>query len=631
MPSVLIGGAKVNISGNSAEFEKSMRKVSTLFDKQTKELDRHRKRLARTNKAYAAVGKSLKSIAGIAVGAALAGLAKANLDNAKATAEWGSNLVKVSDRLAVLPSELFALQSAFEDDNVAIQTTNQNLTALSRRFASDAPAMRRAADKVGISLKEWDATGGDLAKLLPIISKAMQGTATQAAKLNFLQEAGSTSARKFLTTLQRANFDQIVEGYRSTNSELDKTAKKLEDLDQLFTNIERREKLAIADTISKNIKGYERFAKRLSDIKVEFIEIQGVMGTLLERLDAASEKAKIVGNAQVLARGGDIEGALKITQGNKDTSKSPLEVKIKYEAPPVHVISDPIEEFLTKSAASVDGRSFLKTGKYWERIGEESADAAREAGEKSAKAWNDAIDRIFTNTDQRMMDDSLMVGVDRIIKATLDKQKQAKEEAKKYEEQYALWVEETQKRIADSSIAQIERQEQAMEDFVNSVQIDLFDMEKTFKNVLNRMATELTNFAITGKSDFFSGIGDFLGGLFGGGGGLFGRNDRSPGTPHLSGGGYLRAGQAAYVGEFGKEKIIPMVNSQVIPNNRLGESVSNTINMSFNINGGDEAGVERALYRLTPILQEAVMKNLMKNGSLNTEFRGMLGRAAERR
>ena len=634
MASTLIGGARVNLSAKDAEFQRAMKRAGAAFDKQERELKRLRKQTARTNKAYAAMGKSLKTIVGIGVGAALAGLAKANLDSAKATAEWGSNLVKVSDRLAVMPSQLFALQSAFEDDNIAIQTTNQNLTALSRRFASDAPAMRRAADKVGISLKEWDKTGGDLAKLLPIISEAMRGTATQAEKLNFLQEAGSTSARKFLTTLQRSNFDEIVKGYQSANSELDKTAKKLEALDQLFTDIERREKLAIADTITANLQGYERFAKLLSDIKVYFVNIAANIGKALDRLDKAAERGRQLEEARSEGGARDTRNRQRAyAQGASLADRTNLSdyetiPALNYPAIPEHVYTE-IERFKEISESTVK-QGALKTGEYWKRIAEQSAKDSKEAAEKAAKAWNETIDRVFGNTDKRMMDDNLFVGVDRIIKAQIDKQREAREEAKRYEEQYAQWYENTQMRIAEASISQIERQKQAMDDFINGVQIDLFDMEATFKSVLNRMANELTKFATTGESDFFSAIGKFLGGLTGGGG-LFGRNSTSPGIPHRQSGGGVRAGQPTWVGEAGKELIVPARDGYVIPNHRLNDGGSgNSFVMNFNINGGDERGVESALYRSAPIIQDMVMKAINRKMTNNTEFRANVRRGAQR-
>ena len=607
MPSVKLGGARIDISGKSTEFEKAMKKASALFEKQERQIAKHRKQLARSNKAYATMAKNLKAIAGVAVGVALGALAKANIENAKTTAEWGSNLVKVSDRLDVLPSQLFAIQAAFEDDNIAITTTNQNLTALSRRFASDAPAMRKAAEKVGISLKEWDKTGGDLAKLLPIISKAMAGTATQAEKLNFLQEAGSTSARKFLTTLQRQNFDSIVEGYRSANTQLDQTAKKLEALDQLFTDIERREMLAVADVITDNIERYERFAQFVSDIKVAFISIAGTIGTVLEELDKKLAKAEKFGNKHVAISNRDFMSGID----DEGTSEKPLEIKInsnpRYGSSP----RVPLPPMIT--------------GKEWKRMEEEGKKAA-EKQKKLLDGMREYQEQVWSGIAERA-GAAMKDRFDRENEAILE----GIEKRKHYEEQYAKWVEETQMRIAEANIEQIERQEQAMEDFVNSIQVDLFDLEQTFKNVLNRMAEHLIEFAITGKSDFISGLVDFFGGLLGGGGGY-----SSPGNPHIdrkSSGGRIYAGERVRVGELGAEEIVPLRDGYVIPNHQLrsgGMSGGNNVTTNFTIIGGDERGVETALRRNAPKIERAIMANIMDKAAKNTAFRGTIARAPAR-
>ena len=282
---VRIGGARVDLTGRDAEFQKVMRSAAQQFRRQQMELRKTRRQAKLYNSTLGALKGRLVAVASVAGVGALASSIKAA---ATETAAWGSDLQKVSQRLGTTAEELHAIESAFEDDNVAITTTRQNLTALSRRFAADAPKMREAAEAVGISLAEWDATGGDLAQLLPIISRAMAGNATQAAKLNFLQEAGSTSARKFLTTLQRGEtvWNETTALYRENARGLDEATRKLEEFDQALTDIQRGNQLALAKTFSENTDDFASFLTWVNGFKQAAIELGAALGKVHSGLKA---------------------------------------------------------------------------------------------------------------------------------------------------------------------------------------------------------------------------------------------------------------------------------------------------------------------------------------------------------
>ena len=291
----LLGGARINLSGESQSLERAMRRASDTFNRQERELKRLRAQAARTNKTWAVLVKNLKAVVGIGVAAALAGYARGGLQAARVTADWGASLSEVADRLGTVPSHLYAVRSAFEDDGVAISITDQNLTALSRRFAANAPKLREHAEKIGISWEKWRATGGDLAALIPIISEAMRGTATQAEKLAFLQEAGSTSARKWATALQRADFDALVEGYKRQNSGLDETSKKLKDLSQVYLDVERENKLILAETIAENAEGYAAWAKFLATVEAAGVRLASALGSLVSGVQTLREEVRKAG------------------------------------------------------------------------------------------------------------------------------------------------------------------------------------------------------------------------------------------------------------------------------------------------------------------------------------------------
>ena len=319
----LLGGARINISGESQSLERAMRRASDTFNRQERELKRLRAQAARTNRTWGFLVKNLKAVVGIGTAVALAGMAKSGAAAARTTADWGANLAEVAARLGTIPSHLYAIRAAFEDDGVAISTTDQNLTALSRRFAANAPKLREHAEKIGISWAEWRATGGDLAKLIPVIATAMAGAASQADKLAFLQEAGSTSARKWATALQRADFNTLVDGYQRQNKVLDDTSKRLKDLSQIYTDIDRDKQLVLADTVAKNAEAYASWNRLLAELESRAVEAAAGIGLLHAEMEKVLEQARKdaarSNNVQALARGGHIDAALK-AQGRKTLS-----------------------------------------------------------------------------------------------------------------------------------------------------------------------------------------------------------------------------------------------------------------------------------------------------------------------
>ena len=282
MASVRIGGARVDITGQSASLEKAMRKASSAFDRQEKELRRLRSRAQSVNRVYATMRNRLNAVATAAVALGTGVLANFAVNAINNTANWGSELYKVGLRLDLMPSQLYAIQNAFEDNNVAVSLTNQFLTALTRRFASNSQAMRRAAQAVGIDLQEWDSTLGNTLELVLLIERAMGGAASQAAKLNFLQEAGSTAGRPLLTGFQRG---AVSAGLGIADPSIDRMAQILDEYAQLQTDIAREQKEEIAKAVVQNIDGYTRFSQAVSDFQVGAIKFAAWAGRLLSTWD----------------------------------------------------------------------------------------------------------------------------------------------------------------------------------------------------------------------------------------------------------------------------------------------------------------------------------------------------------
>ena len=684
--SVNIGGAKVTLSGDSAELEKALGKVSTAFQKQELALQKAQRRADRTGKSFAALTKHAKAFAGIAIGAAVAGFSAAGFRAADASAKFGASLAEVSMRLGVLPSQLYAIRNAFEDDGVAIAKTDQNLTALSRRFAANAPKLRETAEKVGIAWHEWRETGGDLAKLMPIIAEAMAGTATQAEKLNFLQEAGSSSARVWLTALQRADFSKLTGQYREQAKSLDVVAGKLKDYDQVITNVARAEQLQAAEAVAKNTEAYGHFALLMSDLKLKAIEAASFIGKLYghmkQLLDYAAEEARKHGNVEAVARGGDTRGA-RLLQSEEDAKKlarayrrakddlNDLQAAQRAGLPniwesdidravekvdelaaawrrltetagkgpqliaPRHVEADVVGK---ADAAMPEGYE-APSGDWsrWARYGaavEKATEIAKEGAEERAQAAETAAER-----EKRALEaaaNSMEHYQAQVWAAIANRQAEAQEIAEaEIREAHEKGIEDRKRQEEEYA----EWYEQMLADRIEAVRAAKEAEREAVDEFIDRIKIDMEDFSNTFKSLIaelirevarlaLTGQSEALSGLWsliGGGGGYV-----SPGNPHRQYGGPVQAGRAYVVGEAGPELFVAGASGFVTPNDRLAAmgGGGTTVNFSPIIQGApDPAAIRTQLDAAFPEFARRVRAMDLRDGRRNSRYRGVLAKA----
>jgi len=134
-------------------------------------------------------------------------------------------------------------------------------------------------------------------------------------------------------------------------------------------------------------------------------------------------------------------------------------------------------------------------------------------------------------------------------------------------------------------------------------------------NVLNQLKRKLVEVAIQRA---VSGIGNFiggaLGGIFGGGGGSTNQFiGRASADAFRANGGPVSAGGAFVVGEKGPELLqMGSRGGNIIPNNQLGGSTTNIVNVSVDASGSTVSGNTPDAQQLGNLIGAAIQERLIK-------------------
>ena len=133
-------------------------------------------------------------------------------------------------------------------------------------------------------------------------------------------------------------------------------------------------------------------------------------------------------------------------------------------------------------------------------------------------------------------------------------------------------------------------------------------------NVLNQLKRKLVEVAIQRA---VSGIGNFiggaLGGIFGGGGSTNQFIGRASADAFRANGGPVSAGGAFVVGEKGPELLqMGSRGGNIIPNNQLGGSTTNIVNVSVDASGSTVSGNTPDAQQLGNLIGAAIQERLIK-------------------
>ena len=305
MPNTInVGGIRGTISAEDTKFQAAAKRTAGAWKKQRDEMRRTQRRAQQLNRTF---GRLRSGLAGLAAGAGFAALAQSTAKASREMANYGSGLVEVSQRLGTTVEDLQVLRRVFEGDGVAAQKFDQIMTALVRRFSANSPTLQKAIQKVGISLDEWYATGGDIAKLLPLIAKGMAQSTSQADRLNLAQEAFSASGRAAAVILQQgpAAMARNADAMRELGIVTQGEAQALKDYGQELANLRTKELTAQAKSIAGNTQLYLDQQTAISNVKIAFSEMLQALTPVLKALVGIWETMKLIAPGRAAKAAGD--------------------------------------------------------------------------------------------------------------------------------------------------------------------------------------------------------------------------------------------------------------------------------------------------------------------------------------
>ena len=189
MATTRLGGARIDITGQSTSLEKAMRRAAAAYDKQEKDLQRLRKQAQRTNKAYRDLGGGVKGLATAALGGLgvvsaiktvaqfeqavanlgaitgatgkdLAALEKASLDLASTSTYTGS---EVADAFKLVAS---AKPDLLESTEALTEVTDATLTLAEAAGIQ----LTEAATAVGATLNQFALASSEAGRVVNVLA-----------------------------------------------------------------------------------------------------------------------------------------------------------------------------------------------------------------------------------------------------------------------------------------------------------------------------------------------------------------------------------------------------------------------------------------------------------------------------
>ena len=210
----LLAGARVNITGQSAELEKAMAKAAKAFDVQEKKMRRLQAQARRTNKAYAMLASQAKGIAAIGLGAVGLGSTISTIvkfeqslaDLSAITGATGKDLEylsKASLRLGATSSysanevaDAFKLVASAKPDLLAnVKALDEVTGAVLKLAEASGIDLETAANAVGGTLNQFGLAASEAERVVNLLAAGSKfGAASVAEIAASMKEFGVTAA-----------------------------------------------------------------------------------------------------------------------------------------------------------------------------------------------------------------------------------------------------------------------------------------------------------------------------------------------------------------------------------------------------------------------------------------------------
>ena len=687
MATTRLGGARIDLTGQSASLEKAMARASKAFDKQERDLKRLRKQAQRANKAHAALNKTVGALAGVVgVGAIAAGL-KAAVQDATA---FSTKLVEGARNTGLLETRLEAIAHVFAQDGIGFQATTTALATFQKRISEVGDGLAtytRSFDKLGLSYER-------LRKLTPeeqfyTLVEAIAAVEDQTIRQQAAQDLLGRAGKQLVGTIV-----QLRGGWRGAVDDADALTKATAEMHRTnkgltgeLERLEQKQRDLAVQFSAENAKGILFWASAWTDLKIAALGAAGAVGDFLafvtgfgsadgaksigeidaeiRKLTASIQKAQAAGVHLLPSTAGRAHPI--VVQYARDNARLEVLKKRRNElllsAPDMgHVDREPIGTAVTGGEHYTDPYGPLGLEKHYESVNaatrrgrdllaelteqrKRDAEAARiqaQAVEAAAEALRE--ERAEIERRARAADAAYATeGSDSILQAIAEQDERlaqahaetiaARMEA---ERQYAQWLEETEQRSFAAAMAARQAWTSAAEGMADafaqafsSFLAGTASAEDAFRSFAQGVIQELIRIQ---QAAIAAEIFGFLSGLFiPGGANRWGGGGRVPGPHRGAQGGLFPAGRARIVGETGPELEFPAYQTRVIPWQQLaGGGGGGTVN---NIKVYGDQNKLQVMGWVREALAEA---DVMTRGGFiadqryPTDVRGAIGRGARR-
>ena len=278
--SIRLGGARVDISGQDASFQRVMRRAGRTMAAQEKQLKKLRQQARLTNKAFSQLRGTVAGLAaGLAGGLGVAGLVTA----AKEAADFSTKLVEGARNTGLLATELEAVAAIFEQDGIGFGATTTALATFQKRIAEVGDGLAtytRSFDKLGLSLE--DLKGKTPLQQFITLAEALARVEDQSVRQQAAQDLLGRAGKQLVgTILQLAgSWDHAVRSADAATKTTNEQYGELKNLTGAFVELEREIQDMNARVLVDHTEEVVAIANAWNDVKEVVLEVIGAFAKL---------------------------------------------------------------------------------------------------------------------------------------------------------------------------------------------------------------------------------------------------------------------------------------------------------------------------------------------------------------
>jgi len=273
----------VDLTAKIASFEVNMQKATRVMESSQRRMNSS---LARIDKGFKSLGRSIGAFVGVAGGALLV---RGFENMSKSAIEFGDNLAKQADRIGVGVEALQGLRFAGDRSGISIDKVDAALL----RFSKTVGEARLKTGTLFTILNKNDPaflkqlTGSSgINEALTIMLDRLANT-NDALDRNALASAAFGRQAGAAFGAAAGNLQPLADRLQSMGGILENDlARQAEEAQDKLTNLDTVLKVKLNRTVLKNIDGFVAFRSILNDIAITAVKVAASIGTLTDRLGA---------------------------------------------------------------------------------------------------------------------------------------------------------------------------------------------------------------------------------------------------------------------------------------------------------------------------------------------------------